>query len=108
MMSREQRWTTQDVASWRKRSVRTIYRLVAKGLIPAKKDGRQLSFDPMEVEKAWAALPPAGRARVAAMPPSATRRPIDLAAALRYKVQHWCDPPPDELAARRKQKGTVI
>lgn len=93
--------TRTQIAARLQISVRSLDRRIAEGSIPCKRLGRRIVLDLAEV---WAALPPAGRARVAAMPPSATRRPIDLAAALRYKAQHWCDPPPDELAARRKQK----
>ena len=102
VVSDEPRWTVRDVASWRKRSVRTIYRLVAKGLIPAKLDGGQLRFDPAEVRASWAALPPAASGRSRGLPPSPLgRRPIEQ--VLTERAKYWYAVP-DELAIRRAQK----
>lgn len=102
-MSAEARWTIEDVAAWRRRSVRTIRRLVANGSIPAKKDGRQLRFDPAEVRAVWAALPPAAAGRSRGLPPSilGRRRPIED--VLAERARHFYDVP-DELAARRRKQ----
>lgn len=91
----------KEIAAWLGVSVRDVRRRVADGSIPAKLVGRRVRFDKHAV---WAALPPAGRARVAGCPPMPTARgPVDLAARLTALAKSW-GAVPDELAAKRAQR----
>lgn len=95
--------TYSELAYRLKVSVKTVRRLVAAGLIPAKQVGGRHRFYWSDV---LGALPASGAARSARRLPPLAGRP-DMIAYLKEKAAHHYAHPVDELAQRRAQRRTT-